>query len=79
MKKDLDFTDFSELIGKDNIYVFGVINGFRKESEILNAPIRSNSIGRVRGRHWNGPIDQVREVLDFQNGEFQGLWIRETL
>ncbi len=79
MKKALKFSDFSNLIGHDNIYVFGVINGFRKNSEILNEPIRSNTLGRVRGRYWNGPIDRVREVLDFQNGEFKGLWIRETL
>lgn len=79
MKEDLEFSDFSDILGKDNIYVFGVINGFRKDSEILNEPIRSNSLGRVKGRHWNGPIDQVREIMDFQNGEFNGLWIREAL
>jgi len=79
MKKDLEFKDFISLIGVDNLYIYGLINGFRTESEILNEPIRSHSMGAIKGKYWNGPIERVKEILGVQSGEFNGLWIRETL
>ena len=79
MVRDLEFNDFMAIVGEENIYVKGFINGFRKDSEILNDPIQSNSIGRVRSRFWNGPLDRVKEIMGIQNGEFHGKWIRESL
>ncbi len=79
MKKDLEFTDFISLIGKENLYIFGNINGFRSESEILNDPIRSNTLGTIQSKYWNGPVERVKEILGTQSGEFNGFWIRETL
>ncbi|MCF8059666.1 MAG: hypothetical protein K9K67_10240 [Bacteriovoracaceae bacterium] len=79
MVKNLEFKDFVNIVGEENIYVYGVINGFRKDSEILNEPIRSNTIGRIRGQYWNGPLDRVKEIMGIQGGEFHGKWIRESL
>ncbi len=79
MARDLEFEDFKTIVGLENIFVHGVINGFRKESEILNDPIRSNTIGKVRSRFWNGPIDRLKEIIGIQGGEFEGKWIRESL
>ena len=78
-EKELKFKDFNELIGKENIYIFGSINGFRKESEILNEPIESNTIGRVSGRFWNGPVEHMRSIIDITGYSFDGSWLRETL
>tara|TARA_R110002072_G_scaffold1989_1_gene16258 strand:- start:32516 stop:35629 length:3114 start_codon:yes stop_codon:yes gene_type:complete len=75
----LEFKDFKEIIGLDNMFVYGSINGFRKNSEILNNPIQSQTIGKVRARYWNGPIDVIREILNVQGGELHGSWIRESL
>lgn len=75
----LEFNDFKNLIGQDNMFVYGTVNGFRKNSEILNDPVKSNTIGKVKGKYWNGPIDVVRELIDVQNGEFFGYWMRESL
>lgn len=79
MVRDLEFSDFKNIVGLENIFVYGVINGFRKKSEILNEPIRSNTIGRVRSRFWNGPIERLKEIIGIQGGEFEGMWIRESL
>jgi hypothetical protein len=77
--RDLKFNDFLSLVGEDNIYVYGVINGFRKDSEILNDPIPANSFGKIRDRLWNGPLERVKEIIGIQGGEFHGKWIRESL
>lgn len=79
MMRDFEFNDFLEVVGEENVYVYGVINGFRKESEILNEPIPSNTIGRIRSRFWNGPLERVKDVMGIQGGEFHGKWIRESL
>ncbi len=79
MKKDLEFSDFISLIGNENLYMYGVINGFRSESEILNEPIRSNTLGSIKSKYWNGPVERLKEVLGVQSGEFNGFWIREAL
>lgn len=77
--RDLQFEDFLSLVGLENIYVYGGINGFRKDSEILNDPIPANTIGKIRDRNWNGPLERVKEIIGIQGGEFHGKWIRESL
>lgn len=79
MKKDLEFSDFISLIGKENLYIYGSINGFRADSEILNDPIPANTLGHIQGKYWNGPVERVKEILGIQSGEFNGFWLRETL
>jgi len=79
LNRDLEFPELAKLLGAENFFVYGAINGFRRDSEILNEPIQSNTIGKVRGRYWNGPLDRLREIMQVQNGEFNGLWIRESL
>ena len=79
LNRYLEFKDFKKLVGEENLYVFGTINGFRAKSEILNDPIQSSTIGEVGGRYWNGPVQAVKEVLEIQNGEFHGSWMRESL
>lgn len=76
---DLDFADFKRLIGEENIYVYGSIDGFREKSEILNDTIYSNSIGKISSKQWNGPLAAVRDLLGLSDGEFSGKWVRETL
>lgn len=79
LEKHLDFNDFLELIGEQNIYVSGALNGFRKDSETLIEPIYSNTIGMVGSRFRQGPVEAIRAMLGIQNGEFTGAWMREQL
>ncbi|MBC96840.1 MAG: hypothetical protein CME63_03765 [Halobacteriovoraceae bacterium] len=79
MKKDLEMDDFIHMIGIDHLYIYGVINGFRTDSEILNEPIRSHTLGTIKSKYWNGPVERVKEILGVQSGEFNGFWMRETL
>jgi len=76
---DLDFKDFHKLIGVDNLYVYGSIDGFREKSEILNDTIYSNSIGKIGSKQWSGPLDVVRELLGLSEGEFSAGWIRDGI
>lgn len=79
MLEDLDFNDFRSLVGEDNYYIYGTIDGFREKSEILNDTLYSNTIGKIGSKQWNGPLDVVRELLGLSNGEFSGSWIRSGL
>ncbi|MBC7712418.1 MAG: hypothetical protein H7177_03715 [Rhizobacter sp.] len=76
---DLDFKDFRTLLGEDNFYVYGSIDGFREKSEILNDTLFSNTIGKIGAKQWDGPLDVVRELLGLTGGELSGGWIRTGL
>lgn len=75
----LKFNDFKQLVGIDNIYVYGTMDGFREHSEILNNTIFSNTVGRIGSKQWSGPLDVVRELLGLSSGEFTGNWLRESI
>ncbi len=75
----LDFKDFKKIIGEDNIFIYGQITGFREESDILTAPIHGNSVGKVSGKYWNGPVEEVRNKIEMQSNEFNGSWLRESI
>lgn len=77
--EDLRFADISNLLGKDNIFVHGDVNGFRNGDEVLNDPIQSNTSGRIGGTYWNGPFDKVLQMLGIQSGEINGQWFRERI
>lgn len=79
LMSDLEFNDFKKLIGEDNLYVYGSIDGFREKSEILNDTLYSNTIGKIGSKQWNGPLDVVRDLLGLSGGEFSGSWIRQGL
>lgn len=79
LEDKLKFEDFKTIFGKDNFYVYGSINGFRKKSEILNEPIQSNTIGKVGSKFWNGPVEWIREMAGTTSHAFDGGWLREIL
>jgi len=79
LEKALEFDDFISVIGEENIFLSGQVNGFREDSEILISPIPSNTIGTRSSRFINGPVEAIRQMLGLQNGEFNGSWIREFL
>lgn len=79
LEKHLEFDDFKKIIGLENLYVYGQINGFRKDSETLIQPVNSNTIGNIGSKHWNGPVEAIRSILGLQSGEFHGSWMRETI
>lgn len=66
-----------KLLGEENVFVHGTINGFRQNSEILNEPVRSHTIGNINGgRYWNGPVTMLLEKIGIQSGQFYGSWLR---
>lgn len=79
MMEDLQFADFKKLIGEDNLYIYGSIDGFREKSEILNDTLYSNTIGKIGSKQWDGPLEVVRDLLGLSGGEFSGRWIRKGL
>lgn len=75
----LNFSDFKQIIGENNLYVYGTMDGFRQRSEILNDTIFSNTVGKIGSKEWNGPLDIVRELLGLSGGEFSGSWLRDSI
>lgn len=75
----LEFKDFKDIIGKDNIFIYGKITGFREDSDILTKPINGNSVGKVSGKYWNGPVEEMRSKMNMQVNEFEGSWLRESI
>jgi hypothetical protein len=75
----LKFSDFEKVMGADNFYVYGTMDGLREKSEILNATIFSNTIGKIGSRQWEGPLKVVRDLLGLSDSEFTGVWLRESL
>jgi hypothetical protein len=76
---NLIFADFIQILGLNNFYVYGTIDGFRQNSEILNDTIFSNTLGKIGSKEWNGPLDVVRNLLGLSSGEFFGTWMREKI
>lgn len=74
--KSLRFNDFLTFIGSPNVFVFGEINGFRKDSEILRDPILSNTFGQKDPNYPNGPIEVIQRKLNIAQGEFEAYWLR---
>ena len=77
--ENLTFNDFKTLIGVNNLYVYGSVDGFRQKSEILNDTIYSHTIGKIGSKEWNGPLDVVRDLLGLSGGEFSGNWMRDSI
>jgi hypothetical protein len=75
----IEYADLERFIGKENIFVYGSINGFRNGDEILNDPITSNTEGRIQSEFWNGPFEVVQRLMGISGGEFSGYWLRERL
>lgn len=75
MMEDLKFDDFKKLIGENNFYLYGTVDGFRKGSELLNDTIYSNSFGKIGSQYWNGPMEVVRSMVGITEGEFSGAWL----
>lgn len=79
MLAKLDFKDFMQIIGENNLYIYGTIDGFRQNSEILNDTIYSNTVGKIGSKQWDGPLDVVRDLLGLSGGEMSGTWMRDYL
>lgn len=79
LEEVLDFDHFVRIVGAENIYIYGVLTGFRTESEVLLEPIFSHSSGQISSRFWNGPLEAMRLRTGIQAGEFFGNWLREDL
>lgn len=77
--ESLDYPEITSLIGQENIFVHGSINGFRNGEEILNDPVLSNTDGAIGSKFWNGPFDIIQQMLGISGGEFNGYWMRERL
>lgn len=77
--EDLKYADISSLLGRDNIFVHGDVNGFRNGDEVLNDPIQSNTAGRIGSQYWNGPFEKILRTLGIQSGEINGQWFRERI
>ncbi|EQC47642.1 hypothetical protein M899_0271 [Bacteriovorax sp. BSW11_IV] len=77
--KSLPFSVLYDMAGEGNYYIYGSINGFRKDSEYLNREILSNSEGEIGSRSAFGPFLKLQTTFKVQGAELFGQWIREAL
>lgn len=77
LHKDLKIESLLTLIGKNNAFIQGTIDGFRKNSEVLRETIYSNSFGQKHSKYPYGILNNVQRRVGLSNGEFTGQWLRE--
>ena len=75
----VDAKSLVSVVGKENIYIEGRINGFRKKHEYLYRPIFAGSEGRQNSIYKRGPFESIQRFLGVSKGEFYGNWYRERL
>lgn len=75
----LPIEKIKSLLGEENLYIDGSINGFRKNDEKLNEPILSNSSGKIGSKYRGGPFEKIIQLLGIQSGEMNGHWLRDRL
>ena len=72
----LNVNVLSEIVGgKDNIYAFGAIRGFRKGDENGDNPFISNSLGSFGNKNFLGPINYIRSKTGMNQAEFFATWL----
>jgi len=79
LHNSLDIVDFKKILGEGNYYIFGSINGFRVDNEILNDTINSDYEGQIGDVFFQGPLDTIMMDQGISTGEFKGWWLRENL
>ncbi|MDD0852353.1 hypothetical protein HBN50_04550 [Halobacteriovorax sp. GB3] len=68
-----------DLVKRENVYIYGTINGFRKDSEYIHSEIRSHAQGTIGSRMSEGPFSKVLRDTKMQASELFGSWMRENL
>ena len=79
LKKYLLFEDFKKIIGAENYFVYGTLNGFHKNSETLSDTIYSHGLGRIHLLRPEDIVSMAARKLSIKKGELLGLWFRESL
>ncbi len=75
--EDLEIESLLTLIGKQNTFIQGTIDGFRTKSEVLRETIFSNSFGQKHPKYPYGILNNVQKRVGLNSGEFTGQWLRE--
>ncbi len=75
--EDLEIKSLLTLIGKENTFIQGTIDGFRTKSEVLRETIYSNSFGERHPKYPYGILNNIQKRVGLNNGEFTGQWLRE--
>ena len=90
LEKIVKFHELVELVGgRNHLYVYASITGYRVGSEILSQPIKSNGFGCAnsstshictpRAVNADGILNSVENLLGINDGEFFMQWLREAL
>jgi len=75
--EDLEIDSLLTLIGRENTFIQGTIDGFRTNSEVLRETIYSNSFGQKHLKYPYGILNNIQRIIGLNNGEFTGQWLRE--
>ncbi len=80
LDESLKFSDLTQLLGgENNIFLQGVIKGFRDGDEDGDTPIISSTIGQIGSEQISGPLRTLQRQIGISDGEFRALWIMREL
>ena len=76
LESKLPFPGIAEAVGgKDNLYVFSQMRGFRKGDESGDTPLISNSIGEFGDSSFSGPLQSIKNRMGMTDAEFFVNWL----
>lgn len=79
MYKKFNALELARFFGRENIYVYAKVNGFRKNSELFYTPEESNGYGEQSLSTPDGIISLLQGKFSIPAGEFEGFWLRSRL
>ena len=80
LERFIDFNDFIQIVGVDNLFLYSSVDGYRDGSEVKNGPIYSHTYGHVPNHDADGVVNTQQGILGIKAGEFNMQWgLRDVL
>jgi hypothetical protein len=79
LEQKLSIAKIGELIGKNNIFAYTSVNGFREGDESGDMTFISNSYGEVASRNSMGPLSALKRKIGITESELFTNWFLEAL
>jgi hypothetical protein len=78
--RQLPVESFYELFGgRDNLFIYAEVDGFRKGDENGDSHVLTETIGLVGSKKAEGPISDIQKRIGMTEGEFLATWITGRL
>jgi len=80
LEQIVSFSEFVGLVGgKQNVYMYAVLSGYRQGTEVKSDPLLSREFGTKPALYADGIINYLEQRLGINDGEALGQFIRDYL